>query len=84
MSEDIVNVIMASLARIEAKLDAHGIDISNNGQRLAVLEAKMIQQEKVNEQVAQLMSVRDQGIGIKAVVGWLITTAIAIGSYFKQ
>lgn len=83
MNEDVKNMIIQSLARIEGKLDAHAIDISTNGQRLAVLEAKMAAQEKINEQVEELARVADRGYGAKGIAAWLIATGIAISSWFK-
>ena len=83
MNDEIKDVILQTLARIEGKLDAHGMDISSIGQRLAVLEAKQETQDKINNQVAELQNLKNQGLGVKQIVGWLISVAIAIGAYFK-
>ena len=75
---------MASLNRIESKLDNHGTEISTMAQRLAIVEAKLQQQSLVNQQVQELVSMKDKGVGVKIVGAWLITTIVAIwGAVFK-
>ena len=82
--DEITNKIMASLNRIESKLDNHGTEISTMAQRLAIVEAKLQQQSLVNKQVQELVSMKDKGVGVKIVGAWLITTIVAIwGAFFK-
>ena len=82
--DEFTSIIMASLNRIESKLDNHGTEISTIAQRLAIVEAKLQQQSTINQQVQELVSVKDKGTGIKIVVAWLITTILAIwGAFFK-
>lgn len=82
--DELTNIIMASLNRIESKLDNHGTEISVMAQRLAIVEAKLQQQALVNQQVQELVSMKDKGIGIKTVGAWFITTVLAIwGAFFK-
>lgn len=82
--DELTNIIMASLNRIESKLDNHGTEISTMAQRLAIVEAKLQQQSLVNQQVQELVSMKDKGVGVKIVGAWLITTIVAIwGAFFK-
>ena len=82
--DELTNIIMASLNRIESKLDNHGTEISTMAQRLAIVEAKLQQQSLVNKQVQELVSMKDKGVGVKIVGAWLITTIVAIwGASFK-
>jgi len=83
MNDDVKDMILQSLARIEGKLDAHALDIASNGQRLAVLEAKMAAQEKINLQVEEISKIADQGIGAKGIIAWLVSIGIGIASYFR-
>ena len=83
MQDDVKDMILQSLARIEGKLDAHAVDIAANGQRLAVLEAKMEAQKKINDQVENIAKLTNQGMGAKGIVAWLIATGIGIASYFR-
>lgn len=53
-------------------------------QRLAIVEAKLQQQSLINQQVQELVSMKDKGVGVKIVGAWLITTIVAIwGAFFK-
>lgn len=82
--DELTNIIMASLNRIESKLDNHGTEISTMAQRLAIVEAKLQQQSLINQQVQELVSMKDKGVGVKIVGAWLITTIVAIwGAFFK-
>lgn len=82
--DELTNIIMASLNRIESKLDNHGNEISTMAQRLAIVEAKLQQQSLINQQVQELVSMKDKGVGVKIVGAWLITTIVAIwGVFFK-
>lgn len=82
--DELTNIIMASLNRIESKLDNHGTEISTMAQRLAIVEAKLQQQSLINQQVQELVSMKDKGVGVKIVGAWLITTVVAIwGAFFK-
>ena len=83
MNDDVKEMILQSLARIEGKLDTQVAELSSNGQRLAVLEAKAAAQEKINTQVETLAKAVDQGYGAKGVVAWIITTAVALIGWFK-
>ena len=82
--DELTNIIMASLNRIESKLDNHGTEISTMAQRLAIVEAKLQQQSLINQQVQELVSMKDKGVGVKIVGAWLITTIVEIrGAFFK-
>ena len=74
--KDITQLMLQSLSRIEAKLDL-------TTERLAILETKAVEQEKINKKVDELVAAKDKGLGVKAVIGWIFTTAVAIGGYFK-
>ena len=71
------------MARIEEKQDKHTEQLSKIDSRLAVVEAKMVQQEAINKRVQALEALKDRGLGVKQIVAWLIATGIAVASYFK-
>lgn len=83
MSDDILQMILGSLARIEGKVDEQVSQSGKINERLTKIEAKQEVQEKVNGKVEELYSLKDKGVGVKQVGAWLITTAIALAGFFR-
>lgn len=83
MADDVIKMIIENLRRIEEKQDTHTAQLAKIDSRLAVVEAKMAQQEAINRRVQELEALKDRGIGVKQIVAWMIATGIAVASYFK-
>ena len=83
MADDVIKMIIENLRRIEEKQDTHTAQLAKIDSRLAVVEAKMVQQEAINKRVQELESLKDRGLGVKQIAAWLIATGIAVASYFK-
>lgn len=81
---DISQLLMSSLARIEAKVDEQAASFSRINERLAKIEAKQENQASINLKVEELYSAKDQGTGVKNFAAWCIATAIALLSYFRN
>ena len=83
MADDVIKMIIDNLRRIEEKQDTHTAQLAKIDSRLAVVEAKMVQQEAINKRVQELEALKDRGLGVKQIVAWLVATGIAVASYFK-
>lgn len=83
MADDVIKMIIENLRRIEEKQDTHTAQLAKIDSRLAVVEAKMVQQEAINKRVQELEALKDRGLGVKQIAAWLIATGIAVASYFK-
>ena len=83
MADDVIKMIIENLRRIEGKQDTHTAQLAKIDSRLAVVEEKMGQQKAINKRVQELEALKEQGLGVKQIVAWLIATGIAVASYFK-
>lgn len=83
MTDDVIHVILLKLDKIDAKQDAQAAQLSQIAERLAAMEEKQRQQEKINAEVDSLHELKNQGIGARAVIAWLTTTVIALAALFK-
>lgn len=83
MPDETTQIVLATLARIEVKMDTQAGEIARVNERLAALETRQATQEEVNRRVQELDKIVTQGLGQKTLAGWLITTVIAVGAYFK-
>ena len=84
MADDVINMIIDNLRRIEEKQDKHTEQLARIDSRLGILEIKEKDQAKVEERLRKLESLKDEGVGIKTVLLWLITTGIAVASAIKS
>ena len=78
MSEDVIKIIINKLDRIETKQDQQAAQLGKIAERLAAIEVKQAQQDKINEKVCSLEETTDKGTGAKNVLAWLVTTGISI------
>lgn len=78
MSEDVIKIIINKLDRIETKQDQQAAQLGKIAERLAAIEVKQAQQDKINEKVCRLEETADKGTGAKNVLAWLVTTGISI------
>lgn len=83
MSDEITNVIMSALTRVESKVDQLNKEVSQINSRLSALEVKMQAQELVNAKVDELSALSNKTVGVKEMIAWAIPTAIALASFFR-
>ncbi len=84
MANNEISMIMAQLTRLEAKMDMMSTSLNRVNERLSKLETQMAGQEEVNKRVDELWSLRNQGVGVKEAVAWLVPTLIAVVSLYNS
>lgn len=83
MTDDVIHIILCKLDKIDAKQDAQAAQLAQINERLAAMEEKQRQQEKINAEVDSLHELKNKGMGVKAVIAWLIATGISIIALFR-
>ncbi|MGL5271290.1 MAG: hypothetical protein ACRC7I_12360 [Selenomonadaceae bacterium] len=88
MADDVIKIILNKLDRIETKQDQQAAQLTSIAERLAAIEVKQVQQDRINEKVCSLEEVKDRGTGAKNVLAWIVTTGISIvaliSGFFRQ
>lgn len=84
MTDDVIHIILCKLDKIDAKQDAQAAQLTQISERLAAMEEKQRQQEKINAEVDSLHELKNKGMGARAVVAWLVTTSIALAALFRS
>ena len=72
-------ILLHTLARIEAKVDTQTAQMGRINERLAKLESKMEGQDAYNSKVDELWSLRERGTGMRQILGWIVTGAMGLG-----
>lgn len=88
MNDDVVKIILSKLDKIELKQDDQETLLRSISERIAKLEqrqdtydAKLLENEKA---LRELETVKNEGVGAKNVVGWLITVVISAIALFES
>lgn len=88
MNDDVVKIILSKLDKIELKQDDQETLLRSISERIAKLEqrqdtydAKLLENEKA---LKELETVKNEGVGAKNVVGWLITVVISVIALFES
>lgn len=88
MNDDVVKIILSKLDKIELKQDDQETLLRSISERIAKLEqrqdtydAKLLENEKA---LRELETVKNEGVGAKNVVGWLITVVISVIALFES
>lgn len=84
MADDVIQIILAKLDRIEAKQDTQVAQWAGLAERLAAIEAKQAQQERINEKVNSLEETADKANGAKSATGWIVATAVSVAAVFVE
>ena len=84
MSDDVIKIILSKLDKIDAKQDTQAAQLSEINVKLASIEEKQHQQERINLEVENLKELKDQGLGIKSVLAWLIAIGMSLVALFKD
>lgn len=84
MSDDVIKIILSKLDKIDAKQDTQAAQLSEINVKLASIEEKQHQQERINLEVENLKELKDQGLGIKSVLAWLIAIGMSLVALFKN
>ena len=82
MSDDVIKIILSKLDKIDAKQDTQAAQLSEINVKLASIEEKQHQQERINLEVENLKELKDQGLGIKSVLAWLIAIGMSLVALF--
>jgi hypothetical protein len=84
VSDDVIKIILSKLDKIDAKQDTQAAQLSEINVKLASIEEKQHQQERINLEVENLKELKDQGLGIKSVLAWLIAIGMSLVALFKN
>jgi hypothetical protein len=84
VSDDVIKIILSKLDKIDAKQDTQAAQLSEINVKLASIEEKQHQQERINLEVENLKELKDQGLGIKSVLAWLIAIGMSLFALFKN
>jgi len=84
VSDDVIKIILSKLDKIDAKQDTQAAQLSEINVKLASIEEKQHQQERINLEVENLKELKDQGLGIKSVLAWLIAIGMSLVALFKD
>ena len=84
MSDDVIKIILSKLDKIDAKQDTQAAQLSEINVKLASIEEKQHQQERINLEVENLKELKDQGLGIKSVFAWLTAIGMSLVALFKN
>lgn len=83
MADDVINIILSKLDKIESKIDEHAKKLSEINAQLASNSELQKQQEKINNKVEEHDNKLKEATGAKGTVAWLITTAMALWAVIK-
>lgn len=84
MADDVIKIIISKLDRIETKQDQQAAQLGKIAERLAAIEVKQAQQDKINEKVCNLEEVKDRGTGAKNILAWIVATGISIAALVAE
>jgi len=84
VSDDVIKIILSKLDRIESKQDTQASQWAGLAERLAAIETKQTQQDKINEKVNSLEETADKANGAKSATGWIVATAVSIAAVFVE
>jgi 2-oxoglutarate dehydrogenase complex dehydrogenase (E1) component-like enzyme len=84
MPDEVVRIILNKLNQIDSKQDAQADQLSAINSKLATIEEKQKFQEKVNDEVENLKELKEQGLGVKSVLAWLLAMALSLIALFKS
>lgn len=84
MSDDVIKIILSKLDRIESKQDTQAAQWAGLAERLASIEAKQSQQDRINDKVNALEETADKANGAKSATGWIVATAVSIAAVFVE
>lgn len=78
MSDEVVKIILNKLNQIDFKQDAQADQLSAINSKLAAIEEKQKYQDKINDEVQNLQELKDQGMGAKSVIAWIVSIGLSL------
>lgn len=78
MDETTVQLILNTLNQINKKQDTQAAQLTQISERLAAIETKQAAQDKINEEVQTLQELKDQGMGAKNVLAWIVSIGFSL------